>query len=676
MAATVTKFPHLLSPIMIAGHKYPNRMLSSPMLFGWYILGKDSSDRMLKIFEDRAKGGLAEVVVGETPVNSSDAPDALFPDMVTDYTQHKGWIFDKYRQLAETIKKQNTNALIEIFHAGHDKRPLAFGEKVNPWGPMGFVRPDGVTVEAFDEKKMKKVRNDFVTCAQFMQAAGFDGVLIHGGHGFLFTQFLSPSMNRRTDDYGGNIFNRGRFPREILSDIKKNLGPNFIVELRINGADMVEGGTTVEQTAEFGSTLNGIVDIIHISSGFKSKGYETQEFSSHYDIHGINVERAAIVKKSTKVPVTVVGGINSPEFADKIIGEGKVDFVSLGRQLIADPEFAKKAASGRADEIRRCLRCYHCYGAGKMPGPPKGKPAGPPPMFTPGGMLNGVEHCTINPRANKEIIIDTMPKPAASRKVLVIGGGAGGMQAAITAFDRGHQVTLVEKDNSLGGILHFTDTDTFKVDLKNFKDLLVREVGKRKINVMLKTAATPEFISKFNPDVLILAIGASPVKPTIPGIEKAIPVLDVYKPGFKAGKKVIMVGGGLAGCETAIHLAEQGSQVTIVEMLDEIASEAGGMAIAALMDNIKKRKNITVRTGAKCIAISPSGVKIECGGNPEEIKADSVVVSLGMSAKRDEVAKLKAAAGNATVVEIGDCVRGAKVYEAVSEGFMAAMNIL
>ncbi len=311
-----------------------------------------------------------------------------------------------------------------------------------------------------------------------------------------------------------------------------------------------------------------------------------------------------------------------------------------------------------------------------MPGPPKGKPAGPPPMFTPGGMLDGVEHCTINPRANKEVIIDTMPKPAASRKVLVIGGGAGGMQAAITAFDRGHQVTLVEKDNSLGGILNFTNTDAFKVDLKNFKDLLVREVGKRKISVMLKTAVTPEFITKFKPDVLILAVGAAPVKPGIPGFEKAIPVLDVYKPGFKAGKKVVMVGGGLAGCETAIDLAEKGSQVTIVEMLNEIAPEAGGMALASLMDNIKKRKNITVRTGAKCVEITPTGVKIECSANPEEIKGDMIVVSLGMKAKRDEVEKLKAAAGKATVSEIGDCVRGAKVYEAVSEGFMAAMKIL
>jgi 2,4-dienoyl-CoA reductase-like NADH-dependent reductase (Old Yellow Enzyme family)/thioredoxin reductase len=672
----VGKYPHLFAPIKIAGHTYKNRILCAPMLFGWYALNKGSAERVYKIVEDRAKGGIAEVVVGETPVNSSDAPDMLFASMEVDYTKYKGRGFDAYKRYADIIKKYDTIALIEIFHAGHAKNTLPFGDRVNPWGPMGFVRPDGVTVEAFDAKKMHKVRDDFVTCSQFMQAAGFDGVLIHGGHGFLFTQFLSPSSNQRTDDYGGSLENRGRFPREILGDIKKNLGKNFIVEMRINGADLVEGGTTNKQTAEFCSTLDGLADIIHISSGFKSKGYETREFSSHYDPHGINVARAAVVKKATKIPVTVVGGINSPEFAEKIIADGKVDFVSLGRQLIADPEFPNKAKSGRADEIRRCLRCYHCYGASAFPFGHPVKPGAPPPMPTPAGMLDGVEHCTVNPRANKEVILESVPETKGSRKVLVVGGGPGGMQAAITAYDRGHKVTLVEKGSSLGGILYFTDTDAFKTDLKNFKDLLMREVGRRKIDVRLKTAATPDFISKYKADAVILAIGAAPAKPKIPGIDKALSALDVYKKDAKIGKKVVMVGGGLAGCETALHLADKGHEVTIVEMLNKLASEVGNMALAAIMDQVTQRKIITVRTEAKCIEITPHGIKIENAAKKTEvIPGDTVVCSLGMSAKRAEVEKLRAAAGKAAVFEVGDCVRGAKVFEAVSEGFMAAMKI-
>ena len=249
-------------------------------------------------------------------------------------------------------------------------------------------------------------------------------------------------------NYGGSIENRGRFPREILKSIREKVGPDFIIELRINGADMDVGGTTADETAEFCSTLDGLVDIIHISSGFHERSYETHTFSSHYDLHGLNVERAAIIKKKTKIPVTVVGGINSPEFAEQIIAEGKVDFVSLGRQMVADPDFANKAAEGKGNEIRRCLRCYHCYGMG-----------GGISLSTLGALLDGVEHCSINPRANKEVIIDNMPKPKSSRNVLVVGGGVGGMQAAITAFDRGHKVTLVEMSSTLGGIINYTDTD-------------------------------------------------------------------------------------------------------------------------------------------------------------------------------------------------------------------------
>ena len=250
------KYPHLFSSIQIAGHTYRNRILAAPMIFGFMALrGKDIAQSLYRLVEGRARGGAAAVCVGETPVNSSDAPDVLFPGTEVDYTARKGPAFDVYRGYADAIKKHGALAFIQIFHAGHAKSPLPFGDKVNPWGPMGFVREDGVTVEAFDAARMKKVRDDFVTCSSFMRDAGFDGVLIHGAHGFLFTQFLSPASNRRTDEYGGSLENRGRFPREILRGIKTALGPDFIVELRINGADLVADGTTNEETAAFCITV-------------------------------------------------------------------------------------------------------------------------------------------------------------------------------------------------------------------------------------------------------------------------------------------------------------------------------------------------------------------------------------------------------------------------------------
>lgn len=671
------KYPNLFSPIQIAGHTFKNRILCAPMLFGFYCMEKESADKVYKFTEDKAKGGIAEVVVGETPINFTDASIPMPEYVALDYSVTKGPGFEAYKKYADIIKKYDSIANIEVFHGGINRGPSS-DPSSHPWGPVGYTREDGMVIDAFDAEKMRKVSADFATCSAFMKAAGFDGVCIHGGHGYLFTQFLSPATNRRTDEYGGSIENRGRFPREILRAIRDEVGPGFIIEMRVDGAEMVEGGQSVEDTADFCSTLDGLADIIHITSGLHMKSYETHTFSSHYDIHGINVERAAYVKKRTNIPVAVVGGINSPEFAEQIIAEGKVDFVALGRQLIADPEFPNKARDGRADEIRRCLRCYRCYGYGpsRRDSGSNDRPARRPGA-TLGMRLTNVQNCTINPRSNKELIVESIPAPQDSRKVLVVGGGPAGMQAAITACDRGHQVTLVEKDESLGGVLQFTDNDIIKIDLKNFKNLLVREVERRDVKVLLNTEVTPEFIAGFSPDAMVLAIGASPCTPAVPGLDTALHVLDAYKSGARIGQKVIMVGGGLSGCETAIDLADKGHEVVIVEMLDSLAIEISDMPLDALMDNLGKRKNITARTGVKCTKITASGVEIETApAQAEFIESDTVIYSLGMEAKREETERLRAAAGGATVFEVGDCIRGAKVYEAVSEGFMAAMKIV
>jgi len=403
-----------------------------------------------------------------------------------------------------------------------------------------------------------------------------------------------------------------------------------------------------------------MADIIHVSVGVYRDPILSGEFSSLFAPHGLNAGLSEIVKKAVSIPVTVVGGINSPEQAEQLIAEGKCDFVALARQLTADPGFANKAASGNEDDIAPCLRCYKCF---------------PGPLEDNIDDLSSLFGCSVNPEAFyfDRNILDSKPK--GQRNVLVIGGGVAGMEAAIVAADRGHRVTLAEKTDSLGGMLKFADKDAYKKDLGAFKDVMVRRVMKRGINVMLGKEITPADIGSFRADAVILAIGSAPVIPQIAGIESAIKALDFYNDMSKVGQRVIMVGGGLVGCEVGLHLAKNGRDVTVIEMLDRVAQDSYKMHRIGLIDEMDRM--LTYRTGLKCTSVKPDGVTVIDRENRKEfIFADTVIYAVGMQEKKKEAEKIRSAIKDATVYEIGDCVNAAKVYDAVRQGFIAAMSIL
>ncbi len=652
----MSKYPNLFRPIKINKFTYKNRIVTGPMSFPLEFQDKEKGKIHYRKIEDRARGGAAAVILGETSINFTDA--ARMPFRTVDYTQYSGFDFEGFKKYADIIHKYNAIALIEIFHPGQAKDPLPGGP--NPRGPSGYVREDGVKVEQMDERMMAQCCQDFATAAAFMQAAGFDGILTHSGHGWLFSQFLSPLYNKRTDQYGGSLENRARFPIEIFKSIRKRVGPEFIIEARISGSDGVPGGTSSEDVGRFCHMLEGIIDSVHISAGLYYNPVVTKEFSSMFEEHGCNADDAATVKKFTSLPVGVIGGINSPETADKIIADGKADFILLSRQAIADPDFPNKALNGREAEIRRCIRCYNC-----MPGSPHVYKYDVKKM---------TGYCTVNPKVTLPVELKDLPAPKGSRKVLVVGGGPAGLQAAITAAERGHQVTLAEKSGKLGGNLKFTDIDIEKTDLRDFKDLLVKEVGRLKVDVKLNMEVTPAFIQKIKPESIILALGSSILRPNIPGVENALHALDVYYSANTIGQRVIMVGGGLVGCETALHLARTGHKVTVIEMLERLADESYGMYREALILEMEKCK-ITGKVRTKCLEITPGGVKVETrDGKQEFIEADTIVYALGM--QPNSTGKLRVAAGNIPVYEVGDCVQPAKVVDATREAFMAAMKIM
>jgi len=671
----MNRYPNLCSPIKIGSLTYRNRIEAAPTIFASMVLLPQNTERVLRMIEDRAKGGCASVINGEIPVNFDDSLRPLGTRGKTeivkvDYNDFESDDFKIFKRNADVIKRHGAVAIAELSHFGVEKPLLEDG--ILPLGPSAYTKKDGTQVRAFDRETMDKVKNDFAVAAEYFKKAGFQGVLVHGGHGWMIGQFLSGRTNKRTDEYGGSVENRSRFPIEILTAIRERCGKDFIIEIRLSGEENMPEGITIDETVEFCRLLEGkgLVDLIHISAGHYFSPARSHEFSTHFLPNGLNADYAAAVKKAVSIPVAVVGGITSPELAEQIIAEGKADIVSLGRQMIADPEFANKACSGRGDEIRKCLRCCVCY-----PGPAGEHETDP-------GFPVKLGSCTINPHnvnsfSHHKIMPEDMPKPKASRRVLIVGGGPGGMQAAIDAADRGHKVILADNSDRLGGILKITDYDYYKKDLHDFKELLIREIGKRNIEIRLNTHVTAEMIKDLKPEALIIAIGAEQIVPPIPGIEKAVSAYDIYFiPKEKIGKRVVMAGGGLVGCETALELVYRGCEVTVIEMKDRLLPESTGIYRTAVLDQMDK-VGITAMANTKCKEFREDGVLVEDkDGNEKFIPADTVVYGFGMKAKREEVKALREAAGDIPVFEIGDCVRSAKVGEAVQEGYTAAMSIV
>lgn len=644
-----------------------NRVCCAPMAFALVACIPEVNEKSFRKLEAPARGGDAMVSVGELDVNFTNA--IRIPLEPIDFTQKEGYVVEKIGEYARRIKKHGAIALCELAHPGAEKVP--FNENEEVIGPIDEIRPNGVKVRAMTKEDMDKVSADFVTAAKFVKNCGYDGVVIHGGHGFLFTQFLSSTYNKRIDEFGGSLENRAKFPIQILKSIRNELGKDFIIELRLSGDDGYKDekhGITPEETGKFLHMLEGIIDLAHISAGIYYDAVYTHQSSSMFVPHGVNAVLSEIVKKYTTIPIGVVGGINSPEQIEEILSKGQADYVVLGRQSIADPELVNKTRNGETNKIRKCLRCYKCF-----PGSPEEGYTDLP--FDSKELARTVGECTINPLANLPFDPYIIPKVKTSKKILVVGGGVAGMQAAITSFDYGNEVILAEKTDKLGGMLFFTDVDTDKPDLHAFKNLMINEVKSREIKVLLNTEITLKKIEELAPDEVIFAVGAEPITPKIPGIENAHQSLEAYRGTIKLGKNIIFIGGGLIGTEQGLFLAKSGYKVTIIEMLPRIANEAFGMYREALVREIEK-ENIEVLENTKCLEIYKDGVKILTqNGEEETIKADTILYALGMKSVNIESLKSVLEKKNIKFKVIGDAIQPGKVDKAIRSGYLAGINM-
>lgn len=645
------KYPHLTSPITVAGVTFRNRMFSAPI--GGTDITNDGciGPKSTAFYELRAKGGAGAVTVSECMVHpKTDGSHAYHLDPAilnslacATYT-------------ADAIRRHGAMPSLELSHsgmfAGTYMTDKSKQKGMNQWGPSDTVRNDGVEVKGLTKELIDEIVKSYGDVAAMAKRAGFEMIMIHGGHGWLINQFLSPLFNKRTDEYGGTLENRCRLAKEVLIAVRDAVGPRFPIEFRMSGSEFCEGGYDLSDGVEIAKQLEEYVDILHISAGTYQKTFGITH-PSMFEDHGRNVFLAEEIKKHVKVPVATIGGLNDPEQLEEIIASGKADIVYMGRALLADPYLPEKVTENRDNEIVHCLRCFTCMAE---------------------RAATATRRCTVNPLIGREIEGDEVAIAPKKKKVLVAGGGPGGLYAAYTAARRGHEVILCEKDAELGGILKSEQAIPFKYEMYQLTgtyEILAREAG---VEIRLNTEVTKEYVEKVNADALIIAVGSTPLVPPIPGLDgdNVVVVNNYYKEKDKVGDNVVVMGGGLAGCECAVHLGQAGKHVEIIEMRDTLAPDANVRHRPLLLQQIDKY--VTVNTGYKAIKVTENGVLCEdASGKEVLVEGNSVICALGQRSRSDVVNALRDTAPFVRV--IGDASKISTITNAVYWGYHAALDI-
>ena len=630
----------IFSPGQIGSMALRNRIVMPPM--GTLHLSDEGfvTDNLINYHRARAKGQVGINITEVTCIDSRTGKTNVRQLTVDD---------DKYipglRKLARAIQEEGSKAVLQLQHAGSAARSIFIGgQQPVSASPIRTI-PAAEVPRSLTVEEIGHLVSQFANAAKRAKEAGFNGVEIHAAHAYLLAQFLSRVTNQRKDEYGGSHENRARFLLEVIRAIRSMVGRDYPVWYRINGEDAA-GGFTIDEAKEITIMAEEIgIDAVHVSGSPSTR--------SVYKPRGWGLPLTREMKKAVKVPVIAVGSLDM-ELGNEAIKNGWADFIALGRPLIADPDLPRKAANHQLEDVRPCIHCGHCLFEDLS----KGEKLG----------------CSVNAMVGMEVEYQIVPA-AKTKKVLVVGGGPGGLEAARGAALRGHQVTLYDRNDRLGGQLLLAAKPPCKSEIKDLTEYLVRQVSRLGVKIKLGEEVDPALVTDIKPDVVIVATGNSPVVPPIPGINQknVASAEDVLSDRVKVGRDVVVLGGGLVGCETAHLLAAQGKRITIVEMLPKMAMNVSMGIRMDLLDALAK-KEVKMLTSVRVTEINPRGMVItETDGNQQNIRADNIIVAAGSVSNRVLAEKLENKVPELYL--IGDAKEPRRILDAISEGFHAARMI-
>ena len=634
----------LFSPFSIGTLEIQNRIVMPPMATRYATLEGFATDRQTAYYVERARGGVGYITVEHTGILEQGK---AHPNMLLISSDEHA---SRIEGLIEAVHGVGGKIIVQINHAGRQTSSAITGSPIVGPSPIPCPTRDE-TPRELSVSEIEEIIEAFTVAAQRVKNAGADGVELHMAHGYLLCSFLSPFSNRRSDQYGGGIQARARFALEVLKSVRNRVGPDFPISCRLSGDEYVDGGLKIEETKQVAQILEKEgADVLHVSACNAASGYLNHP--PYYVEEGVFVHLAEAIKSMVNIPVITVGRIRNPTMADQVLRDGKADLVSMGRALIADPHMPKKAQEGRLEDINLCISCNRCIQT----------------------LRKEAVRCAVNPETGNEDRF-RFSKTDRPKRVWIVGGGPGGLKTAEITALRGHQVTLFERDHNLGGRMRLAALPPKKAVLNDFLDYLERRVRGLGVTLELDKEFTVDMLGTGKPDAVIVASGALPLFPDWKGMEEsgALSVDDILSGEGDLGKRVLVVGAGGIGAETADYLSEMGKEVTLVELLEEIAADL----VVHLKHYLSRRlaeKGVTILTSTRVKELGKGCAVVEDASGTRKIDGfDTIVLAVG-SKPDDRIAKSLEGKVPELYV-IGDASEPREALEAVYEGEEVAIKV-